>query len=131
VRAAIMVRTTAIQQAGLLDERFFMYSEELEWQMRLNTYGKVVFLTDPTIMHYEGKSSEQNLARRHINFNRSKLLYAQLRWGGGVATGLRLFLLTTYILQAIIEGAKWLLGHKRALRRQRLVQYRTILRSRL
>jgi GT2 family glycosyltransferase len=35
VGAALVVRTSAIPQAGLLDEQFFMYSEELEWQMRL------------------------------------------------------------------------------------------------
>jgi GT2 family glycosyltransferase len=129
VGAAMMVRVTAIRQAGLLDEQFFMYSEELEWQTRLGRYGKVIFLPNATIMHYEGKSSEQNLARRHINFNRSKLLYAQMRWGRGIAGLLRGFLLATYMLQAGIEAVKWLLGHKRALRQQRLVQYGTILRS--
>jgi hypothetical protein len=80
-------------------------------------------------MHYEGKSSEQNLARRHIHFNRSKLCYAQMRWGLIVTWLLRLFLLMTYMLQLLVEGGKWLLGHKRALRRQRMLQYSTILRS--
>lgn len=129
VGAALLVRWSAIARAGLLDEGFFMYSEELEWQERLGRHGAIVHLPDALIVHYEGKSSEQHLARRHINFSRSKLRYAQRRWGRAVAWPLRGFLLVTYGVQLLIEAGKWLLGHKRALRRQRIVQYRTILRS--
>jgi N-acetylglucosaminyl-diphospho-decaprenol L-rhamnosyltransferase len=129
VGAALMVRLTAIEQAGLLDEGFFMYSEEMEWQARLATRGRIVFLPDAMILHHEGKSSEQNLARRHINFNRSRLRYARMRWGRTVAWPLRIFLLITYAIQLLIEAAKWLLGHKRPLRRERIVQYSVILRS--
>lgn len=129
VGAALMVRGVALAQAGLLDEKFFMYSEELEWQMRLRRYGRIVYLPEALVLHYEGKSSEQNLARRHINFNRSKLRYARLRWGRLVAAALRTFLLGTYFVQVSIEAGKWLLGHKRGLRRQRLAQYGRVLRS--
>lgn len=129
VGAALLVRADVISRAGLLDECFFMYSEELEWQSRLAYHGRIVYLPDAIVIHHEGKSSEQNLARRHINFNRSKLRYAKLRWGSTVAGVLRCFLLLTYLIQAAIEAAKWLVGHKRALRRQRLVQYGSILRS--
>jgi N-acetylglucosaminyl-diphospho-decaprenol L-rhamnosyltransferase len=129
VGAALMVRRTAIERAGLLDEGFFMYSEEMEWQARLATYGRIIYLPEAIIRHHEGKSSEQNLARRHINFNRSKLRYAWMRWGRAVARTLRLFLLITYVIQLLIEAAKWLLGHKRPLRRARIEQYGAILRS--
>lgn len=129
VGAALLVRWAAIERAGLLDEGFFMYSEELEWQARLGRYGQIVYLPAALIVHHEGKSSEQNLARRHINFNRSKLRYAGRRWGWWVAWPLRAFLLVSYLLQLLIEAGKWLLGHKRPLRRQRIAQYRTILRS--
>jgi N-acetylglucosaminyl-diphospho-decaprenol L-rhamnosyltransferase len=131
VGAALLVRSTAIAAAGLLDEEFFMYSEELEWQARLRaaTGDRIVYLPDALILHYEGKSSEQHLARRHIYFNRSKLRYAALRWGGAVAWTLRVFLVVTYTMQLAIEFAKWVLGHKRPLRRQRMAQYTTILRS--
>lgn len=131
VGAALLVRSAVIARAGLLDEAFFMYSEELEWQSRLGTAqpGTIVYLPSSTILHHEGKSSEQNLARRHINFNRSKLRYAQLRWGQSVAWPLRVFLLTTYSIQLSIETGKWVLGHKRQLRWQRMAQYSTILRS--
>jgi N-acetylglucosaminyl-diphospho-decaprenol L-rhamnosyltransferase len=131
VGAALMLRSTAIARAGLLDEGFFMYSEELEWQSRLRsaTQGAIVYLPDALILHHEGKSSEQQLARRHINFNRSKLRYATLRWGRAVVWPLRVFLVVTYTIQLAIECGKWVLGHKRPLRRQRMAHYTTILRS--
>lgn len=129
VGAALLARTDVIRQAGLLDEGFFMYSEELEWQSRLGTHGAIMFVPDALVVHYEGKSSEQNLARRHINFNRSKLRYARMRWGRPIAVLLRLFLLATFMLQLAIEAAKWAIGHKRSLRRARIGQYARVLRS--
>ncbi|HEX6290037.1 MAG TPA: glycosyltransferase family 2 protein [Herpetosiphonaceae bacterium] len=133
VGAALMVRPTTIARAGLLDTAFFMYSEELEWQSRISAAQPgphtIIYLPNAVIVHHEGKSSEQNLARRHINFNRSKLRYARMRWGRLVAWPLRVFLLATYIIQLMIEAGKWLVGHKRVLRRQRIAQYSSILRS--
>lgn len=129
VGAALLVRSPAIAAAGLLDERYFMYSEELEWQSRLARHGRIVYLPEAVVIHYEGKSSEQNLARRHINFQRSKLRYAYRRWGRVLAESLRVFLLATYWLQLGVEVAKWLLGHKRELRRARIAQYGEVLRS--
>ena len=35
VGACLCVRASAVAQVGLFDERFFMYSEELDWCRRL------------------------------------------------------------------------------------------------
>ena len=134
VGAALLVRTTAIERSGGLDEGFFMYSEELEWQARLahehrREGGQIVYVAGAVVIHHEGRSSEQNLAQRHINFNRSKLRYARLRFGRPVAFALRLFLLLTFLVQLVSEAGKWLLGHKRALRAARVQQYVRVLAS--
>src|SRR5262249_8202573 len=39
VGAAMLVRSTAIAQAGLLDESFFMYGEDLDWAFRIRQQG--------------------------------------------------------------------------------------------
>jgi GT2 family glycosyltransferase len=132
--AALLVRASAIERAGGLDEGFFMYSEELEWQARMvqvsgRRDGRIVYLAGAVVTHHEGRSSEQNLLRRHVNFNRSKLRYTRMRWGTPVAALLRIFLLLTYLLQAVVEGCKWLLGHKRRLRAARVRQYVRIVMS--
>ncbi|NJM05501.1 glycosyltransferase family 2 protein [Candidatus Gracilibacteria bacterium] len=129
VGAALLVRTAAIQKAGLLDERFFMYSEELEWQHRLGRVGAVVYAPVARIVHYEGKSSEQAVAARYINFQRSKLLLARMMYGWYFAALLRAFLLVIYRYEIVIESGKLLLGHRRALRQQRIGVYQIVLRQ--
>ncbi len=130
VGAALLVRREAIEQAGLLDEGYFMYSEEMEWCRRIKACGwRVVYLPAATVIHHEGRSSEQVVAARHIHFQRSKLRYYRQVHGRGWAAVLRAFLLATYAYQWAEEGLKWLLGHKRALRAGRLRAYGAVLRS--
>lgn len=139
VGAALLVRGSAIVRAGLLDEGFFMYSEELEWQYRLqltntktaelSSFEQIGYLPSAVITHYEGRSSEQILARRHINFQQSKIRLAGLLKGPFVSTCLRNFLFVCYLWDLMIESAKLLIGHRRDLRRQRVAIYAEVLRA--
>ncbi len=127
VGAALLVRGAAIAGAGLLDERFFLYSEELEWQYRLHRASSLVppiaYLPTAVVYHYEAQSSEQVPVVRHLHFQRSKLLLARDWYGRRVAAALRLLLLAGYGWEMAVEGAKYLVGHRRALRQQRLGAY--------
>ncbi|MHB1294788.1 MAG: glycosyltransferase family 2 protein [Anaerolineae bacterium] len=128
--ACMLVRAEAYRQVGLLDEGFFMYSEELDWCRRLADAGwRIVYLPEAMVVHLEGKSSDQVIAARHIRFQSSKVRYWRKHHGALQAEALRLFLLATYVLQLLEEGCKYLLGHKRALRGPRLVAYWAVLRS--
>ena len=129
VGAALLVRRRAIEQAGMLDTAFWMYSEELEWQQRLAQYGTIWYDPNAVIIHHEGKSSEQMPARKHITFQQSKLKYAARTHGAFVATLLHFFLLATYGYEWLVEAAKWLLGHKRELRRERMAVYGQVLKG--
>lgn len=130
VGAAMLVRRQVVDQVGGLDEGFFMYSEELDWCRRIKGAGwRVVYFPKACIVHHEGKSSEQALAIRHISFHSSKVRYFRKHHGVWQARILRLFLLVTYVWQLVEEGAKWLLGHKRPLRAQRVRTYWQVLRS--
>ncbi|NTW97601.1 MAG: glycosyltransferase family 2 protein [Oscillochloris sp.] len=134
VGAALLVRSSAIARAGLLDERFFMYSEELEWEYRLQNAkcrraSAIVYVPSAEVVHYEGKSSEQAIARRHINFGRSKLLLARMWFGWGFAGLLRAALRLGYAYEIAVELSKLALGHRPALRRQRVKVYREVIRA--
>jgi len=137
VGAALLVRGPAIARAGLLDEQFFMYSEELEWQWRLQGAGdtgygsRIVYLPDAVVLHYEGRSSEQVPAGRHLHFQRSKLRLARRMYGALFTEMLRSFLLLGYLWELLLEAGKYLLGHRRTLRRRRIGVYLTVLRTRL
>ncbi len=128
--AALMVRQTVIKEVGPMDEAYFMYSEELDWCRRIKDAGwRVVYYPNAEIVHYEGKSSEQAVTSRHINFQRAKLRYFRKYHGRSACALLRAFLLVSYAGQLLLEGAKGLVGHKRALRRQRVESYWQVLKS--
>ena len=128
--AALMARREAIEQVGPLDEGFFMYSEELDWCRRFKEAGwRVVYLPTAHIIHHVGKSSEQVLPARHIHFQTSKVRYFRKYHGPVAAELLRWFLLGNYLWQVGLEAGKWLVGHKRSLRAQRLGAYWQVLRS--
>jgi GT2 family glycosyltransferase len=128
--AALMARREAIDQVGPMDERFFMYSEELDWCRRFRDAGwRVVYLPIARVIHYAGKSSEQVLPARHVHFQTSKVRYFCKYHGRAAAGLLRLFLLSNYAWQLGIEGTKWLIGHRRPLRAGRVAAYWQVLRS--
>ncbi|MGQ9599750.1 MAG: glycosyltransferase family 2 protein [Anaerolineae bacterium] len=130
VGACLMVRREVYERVGGLDERFFMYSEELDWCRRIKSAGwTVVYLPDAVVVHHEGKSSEQAVAARHIYFHSSKVRYFSKHHGRFQGEILRWFLLTTYVYQLAREGVKWLVGHKRPLRMERIKAYSQVLRS--
>lgn len=55
--AFLMVKKSAIEKAGYLDEDFFLYAEESEWCSRLKKQGKLCIYGDLNIIHLEGGSS--------------------------------------------------------------------------
>ncbi len=130
VGAALFVRREAWEQAGLFDERFFMYSEELDWQRRLQAAGWLVrYLPAAQVRHHVGSSSAQVPAATHIRFNTSKVRYFRKYHGPAAGEVLRWYLLGHFGVQLLVEKLKGLVGHKRDLRRARAAVYREVLRS--
>jgi N-acetylglucosaminyl-diphospho-decaprenol L-rhamnosyltransferase len=130
--AALMARREAIEQVGPMDEEYFMYSEELDWCKRFKDAGwRVIYLPAAQVIHYGGKSSDQVVTSRHIHFQTSKVRYFRKHHGRFVSEILRWFLLSNYAWQMCLEGAKWLVGHKRPLRAERIAAYRQVLQSKL
>jgi N-acetylglucosaminyl-diphospho-decaprenol L-rhamnosyltransferase len=128
--SALMARREVYAQIGGLDEGYIMYSEELDWCKRARDMGwRVVFLAEAHIVHHGGKSTDQVVGRRHILFQQSKLRYFRKYHGIVIAQTLRVFLLLNYAAQLGLESAKGLIGHKRALRQERVQQYWLVLRS--
>jgi GT2 family glycosyltransferase len=128
--ACLMVPKQVIELVGTLDEGYFMYSEELDWCRRIKDAGwRIVYFPRAKIVHHIGKSSEQAVTDRHINFQQAKLRYFRKYYGRIPALSLRIFLLTNYIWQIGVEALKGLVGHKRPMRRQRIRSYWQVIRS--
>lgn len=55
--AFYLVRRSAIKDVGFLDERFFMYAEDLDWSKRFKEHGwKVMYVPISTVIHVKGQS---------------------------------------------------------------------------
>ena len=132
VGACLCVRAAAGQQVGLFDERFFMYSEELDWCRRFRAAGwRVVYVPAAEVIHFEGGSSRLDLAARDRRFQASKLRYAAKWHGAWVAAALRAYLVLEYVTRAVEESAKLALGSRAAERRARLRVIGSALRNAL
>ena len=73
VGAFIMTRKSVVEKAGLLDEDFFMYSEEIEWCSRLKKEGKLCLYGEPKVIHFGGGSSKSFYSTN--NWNNGKILW--------------------------------------------------------
>lgn len=57
--AFLMVKKTAIDEGGLLDEDFFLYAEEIEWCARLRQYGSFCVYGDLHAIHLQGETANE------------------------------------------------------------------------
>jgi len=74
--AFLMIRRQVVDNIGKLDERFFMYGEELDWCLRTKKAGwKVMYYPDAEIIHYKGECSRFNHRKAAFEFYRSMYLF--------------------------------------------------------
>lgn len=57
VGAALLLRRPAIDEVGRLDERFFMYGEDLEWCWRARRHGWEIRFTPDAVVRHVGNAS--------------------------------------------------------------------------
>lgn len=70
------VRRKALDDFGLLDENFFIYSEDVDWCKRCWKAGwRVTFLPAAQAIHYRGASSKKDIVRFALAQQRSVLEY--------------------------------------------------------
>lgn len=80
IGACLLVRREAIDQAGMLDERYFFFLEETDWALKMKKAGwKVFHVPGAFIYHLQGQSIGHNI-RSRIFFYRSRYLYFR-KWG--------------------------------------------------
>lgn len=60
VMAAFMITPQALKRVGLLDERYFMYYEDLDFCRRIRKEGlKIYYLPSAEVIHYHGASARK------------------------------------------------------------------------
>ena len=71
-----LVRREALEKVGLLDEDFFMYSEDVDWCRRFHEAGwEVVFYPGAEAIHFGEQSSKKEPLRCFLDMQNAQALY--------------------------------------------------------
>jgi GT2 family glycosyltransferase len=80
--ACFLLRRTALDQVGLLDERYFMYTEEMDLCYRLLQAGwQLRWVPQAVVKHYGEASSRQMAEAMYVQLYRSKVQFHR-KFGG-------------------------------------------------
>ena len=102
--AAMLVRRSAAEEVGYLDPDFFVYSDETDFQKRLNDAGWATLLVPAAeAVHHEQLASDlEGERRRIVEFHRGRDLYMR-KHHGVVAAGLaRVLTAWSYLPRALV-----------------------------
>jgi GT2 family glycosyltransferase len=105
-----MVRRDALTHVGFLDERFFMYGEDIDWSRRFHKAGwRVVFFDKAEAFHYCAASSAIAPARFYIEMNRANMQYYRTYHNQLAVAGLWLATWFHQIVRILGYGAMYVL----------------------
>jgi len=86
IGADMMLRKSALDKAGLFDERFFMFAEEAELCFRIKKNGfKIMFVPESKIIHFGGGTTDKTNTSLEVEKMRLKsdILFYELCYGKG------------------------------------------------
>jgi len=97
--ACLMLRADILARVGLLDENFFMYTEEVDLCHRIRGLGyKVLYTPEAEIVHLGGKSTESNADKAAYEYRRSQLYFYRKHYGPHHVRILKAYLVTKIAL---------------------------------
>ena len=80
--ACLALRQEALDQVGLLDERYFIYTEEVDLCHRLAQAGRELWwVPQSVVVHHDGQSTRQVAAQMYVQLYRSKVQFYH-KFGG-------------------------------------------------
>ena len=75
--AFMLMRKTALDKVGLLDEAFFMYGEDIDLSYRIQKGGfKNYYFPETRIIHYKGESTKKSSVNYVFVFYRAMVIFA-------------------------------------------------------
>lgn len=125
--AAVMCRRTDLDKAGLMDENYFLYYEELDWCEKFKRIGKEIWFTGKTsVYHKESVSVGKESPLKVYFMTRNRMLF--IRKNTGFTTTILFALYYTFIAcpkaifsyllkgqkklaRAVLKGLWWNFAH--------------------
>lgn len=102
--AALLVRRSASDAVGQLDEDFFVYGDEVDFCKRLAESpegGYTLYVPSARVYHREGLSHGDSAKRRIVEFHRGRNLYMKKHHGALQAAAVRVLVSVTYLERAL------------------------------
>ena len=108
--SCMVVRAKAVEQAGMFDEDFFMYGEDLDWCYRIQQAGwEIHYTPDTQIIHYKGESTKKGELRYVLLFYGAMLRFAEKHFKKRHSFLFRLFLRIGIIARGSLQAVtNWL-----------------------
>jgi len=109
--AFMFMRKTSLEKAGLLDETFFMYGEDIDLSFRLTQAGyKNYYLPAAKIIHYKGESTKTRSVNYVFVFYNAMVIFAKKHYERGRASLFGLLIKLAIYLRAGVAIANRLFG---------------------
>lgn len=102
---SLLTRATTVQRIGLLDESYFLYREDVEWQLRTNRKApRALLFGDVLVFHKVGRSTGTSRSRLGTVFmSRNYLRLARAYAGWALPAWLGRWLMQ-YIFKPVLKG---------------------------
>ncbi len=115
--ACLMARRAVLEQVGLFDETYFVFSEEVDLCHRIRAAGKALsWVPAAEIIHYGGQSTQQAAPEMFLNLYKGKLFYFRKHYGSWSAFFYKILLLMATLARLSLSPFAYL---ERPARRQR------------
>jgi GT2 family glycosyltransferase len=118
--ACMLVRRQVIEQVGLLDDSFFMYSEEIDWCRRIAAGGWTILIAPAArIIHFGGQSTRQAPDAMFLQLHRSRARYFNRYHSSAYLRA----------VERMARAAAWWAGRREHAQAQRLIDVAGIYRE--
>jgi GT2 family glycosyltransferase len=99
--AFMLMRKTALDKVGLLDEAFFMYGEDIDLSYRITQGGfKNYYFPETSIIHYKGESTKKSSVNYVLVFYKAMVIFAKKHFSQKNAKLLSFFIYSAIYLRA-------------------------------
>jgi N-acetylglucosaminyl-diphospho-decaprenol L-rhamnosyltransferase len=129
--ACILLPRKVLDECGLLDERFFIYSEDQDLCRRLKNRGwRIFWLPGAEVVHYGGQSTRQVKAEMFVRLYKEKIAYFRTHNGASSAAAYKTVLFCASLARQAASPLAFLAGSEK---RQRTLEtaklYRRLVRE--
>jgi len=115
--ACLVVRKDVLDQVGMLDEGYFIYSEEVDLCYRIQRAGwSLYWVPQAEVVHFGGQSTQQVPTEMFLNLYHSKIKYFRKHYGWSAVQIYKLILRLAALSRLILAP---LVIFERSTRRQR------------